>query len=404
MKMVAVLPALAVMIVSVGASPQVKEAPTKTIDADIISRAGPGGFVHPGVFVGSEHIKRMASKVKDKKEPWTAAYHALEAHPFAIRTGPKPFSTVECGPTSTPNVGCTDETADAMAAYANALMWAATGKKGKAQQAIKFMNAWAKTIKAHTNKNAPLQAAWAAVDWVRAAEIIRYTGAGWREKDIKAFENMLRNVYLPLVKKGSTNPNNWALALDEATVSIAVFLGDRSTYDEAINRFIRNTAQYFYLSKDGDRPIKPDGMTYEYLDSKNVWNGQIARKLVDGMGMEICRDLKHTGYAIASVSHVMETSRIQGQDLYKEETGTRLREALEFQTMYDPNGGAAPVPEWLCNGTLSKNLDDVTEPGWSEWRDKRKGNMPNVLKFTRARRPARANSFFIGWETLTHAR
>ncbi|UNI24740.1 hypothetical protein JDV02_010465 [Purpureocillium takamizusanense] len=400
MKLSMSLPALAAItsMATVQAAPQPNiPPPTKTVEADDTAKRAV--FKHPGIFVDQARLDLMASKVGNAEQPWAAAYAALEKHEFATRAKPTPYPTVECGPYSTPDVGCRDERADAMAAYANALMWAATGDRARADRAIGFMNAWAQTVKAHTNSNAPLQAAWAAADWVRAGEIIRYTDAGWKSADVAAFGDMLRKVYLPLVKNGSRNPNNWELVLNEAAIGIAVFLDDKATYDATMKRFLRSAAQYFYLKTDGPRPVKPAGMTDEKQNW--WWDGQIARGLEDGIAMEICRDLTHTGYGIASVSHIIETSKIQGRDLYKEEVGTRLRYALEFQTKYDPNGGAAPVPSWLCGGKLALHLEDVTEPGWNAMG--REFDMPWSGGFTMKHRPAGANTLFVGWETLTHA-
>ncbi|GJN84438.1 hypothetical protein PLIIFM63780_007995 [Purpureocillium lilacinum] len=398
MKLLTTLPALAAMmhLAVVHGAPQRENAPTRTVEGDTAKRAV---FKHPGIFVDSDRLKLMASKVAAAEQPWADAYSALKTHKYATRTKPTPYPTVECGPYSTPNVGCEDERADAMAAYANALMWAVTKDQAKADKAIEFMNAWAKTVKSHTNSNAPLQGAWAAADWARAGEIIRYTNAGWSSADITAFENMLRNVYLPLVKPGSQNPNNWELMFNEATIGISVFLNDKATYDSTMTRFLRSAAQYFYLKSDGPRPVKPAGMTDEKQDW--WWNGQIARGLEDGIAMEICRDLTHTGYGIASVSHVIETSKIQGRDLYNEEVGARLRYALEFQSKYDPKGGAVAAPSWLCDGTLKLHLEDVTEPGWNAMHQKY--SMPWSGNFTMKHRPAGANTLFVGWETLTHA-
>jgi hypothetical protein len=91
------------------------------------------------------------------------------------------------------------------------LLWYISGTAQYAQKAISYMNAWATTIKAHTNSNAPLQTGWAGSVWARAAEIIRYTNAGWAASDITAFENVLRNVYLPTVIEGSQSNGNWEL-------------------------------------------------------------------------------------------------------------------------------------------------------------------------------------------------
>lgn len=124
---------------------------------------------------------------------------------------PKPTATVECGPTSTPNKGCTEERQDALAAYANAIAYYISGESAYATKAISYMNAWAYTIKAHTNSNANLQTGWAGASWARAAEIVRHTYGGWRAADISAFEGMLRKVYLPVVIKGSNSNGNWEL-------------------------------------------------------------------------------------------------------------------------------------------------------------------------------------------------
>jgi hypothetical protein len=37
---------------------------------------------------------------------------------------------------------------------------------------------------------------------------------------------------------------------------------------------------------------------------------------------ETCRDLEHTGHSLASISHVIETARIQNDDMYKTEIWT----------------------------------------------------------------------------------
>ena len=129
----------------------------------------------------------------------------------SLSRNPKPTKTVECGPTSTPNHGCTDEREDALAAYAMSLAYYISGSSQYAQKAISYMNAWSKTIQSHTNSNAPLQTGWAGASWARAAEIIRHTYTGWSGADASAFGTMLRTVYLPTVIEGSQSNGNWEL-------------------------------------------------------------------------------------------------------------------------------------------------------------------------------------------------
>ena len=223
-------------------------------------------FNHPGIFLDQAGLDTMATRVANKQSPWYDAYTAMKGDQYATRTQPTPYATVSCGPTSTPDIGCTEEKADSLTAYSNALQWAITKDQSKADRAITFMNAWAQKIKGHALANAPLQASWTAANWVRAAEIIRHTNAGWSDSDITAFSDMLKNAYLPLMVGGSKYYNNWEMSkftnadflctavtdmdtvMKESTIGIAVFTDDRDLYDDQLEAFFNSTAQYIYLS------------------------------------------------------------------------------------------------------------------------------------------------------------
>lgn len=287
---------------------------------------------------------------------------------------PNPRATVECGVDNKPNNGCSDESRDALAAYVMSLAWYITRKPQYAQTAIEYMNAWAKTIKTHTNFNREIQMAWAATSWTRAAEIIRYTyintNERWSAGDIAAFENMLRKVYLPNLIGGS-DPGyngNWELGLRnsykvdeyiadflqvmmEASMNIAVFLNDRVTYDKAMARFLGRVPAYIYLTSDGPYPKAPVGSGWTTPDEiKKFWHG-LQTFPQNGIVQETCRDMTHTGMGLSSIGHIAETSRIQGTDLYSGDVGTRLMYALEFHTKWELNRDS--VPSWLCKGKLS---------------------------------------------------
>lgn len=310
-------------------------------------------FVHPGILIDSEQAEFVKDKVSQSSSPWAPAYSAMMAHPYASKTVPKPVSTVECGSYSTPDIGCADEREDALVSYLNALAWTVTGTQAYAQRSIDFMDSWASTVKAHNNTNAPLQAGWVASTWARAAELIRYSDAGWGDTNIAKFESMLRNVYLPLVKKGAPNyMGNWELVMMEATMFIGVFLDDAVIYDTAMETFLDRVPAYIYLDSDGNLPMTAPEDTDVSTEAEIVtyWQGQSVFN-VSGLSQETCRDFEHTGYGLASIGHVAETSRIQGNDLFKGEIGTRLRYALKFHAKYHLG---EPKPSWLCPGkTLS---------------------------------------------------
>jgi hypothetical protein len=99
------------------------------------------------------------------------------------------------------------------------------------------------------------------------------------------------------------------------------------------------------------------------------------------------------------MSHVAETSRIQGQDLYGTDIGERLRQALGFQAKYQL--GAA-VPGWLCGGSLKLGLGPVTEVGYNALHNRLGITMSNTQALTERQRPAGSDNLFVAWETLTH--
>ncbi|MBE8522000.1 alginate lyase family protein [Amycolatopsis sp. H6(2020)] len=360
--------------------------------------AAPAAFTHPGVLVSRPQLDFVKAKVNAGAQPWKAAYGQALASAYAsLSRTPKPRAVVECGSYSNPNYGCTDEREDAIAAYTDALIWYITGDARYAQKSIALMDAWSAVITSHTNSNAPLQTGWAGSSWPRAAEIIKYTYPSWPNSG--RFATMLRNVYLSKVINGSNSNGNWELSMMEAAVGISVFLEDKTSYDKAVTRYRNRVAAYVYLSSDGTLPKTVPGSGLSSRDQiVSYWQGQST--FVDGLTQETCRDFTHTGYGIAAIADVAETLRIQGEDAYSTDIGTRLRQALGFQSKYQL--GAA-VPSWLCSGHLNLGLGPVTEVGFNALNTRMGIAMTNTQTLTERQRPAGSNNLFVAWQTLTHA-
>ncbi|MEV0889720.1 alginate lyase family protein [Promicromonospora sp. MEB111] len=359
----------------------------------------PATFTHPGVHVSAPQLDYIRQQVQAGAQPWRSAYDSMMGSRYAsLSYTPHPRAVVECGSYSNPNYGCTDEREDAIAAYTHALAWSVTRDTRYANKAISIMNAWSPVIRDHTNSNAPLQTAWAGSVWPRAAEIIRYTGAGWAAADVDRFETMLRNVYLPEVINGSNSNGNWELSMMEAAVGIAIFLDDRTAYASARQRFLVRVPAFIYLTSDGSVPRTVPGSGRDTPDQIFAyWHNQ--RTLVNGLSQETCRDFTHTGYGISAISHVAETAAIQGDDLYPQ-VGERLRHALGFHSTYQR--GTA-VPSWLCGGSVHLGLGPVTEVGFNALHNRQGHAMSNTQALTESTRPAGTNNLFVAWETLTHA-
>ncbi|MFJ3653553.1 alginate lyase family protein [Streptomyces nigra] len=360
--------------------------------------AAPAAFAHPGVTVSQAQLDFARSKVNSGAQPWKGAFDRMTASKYAdLNRAPKPRAVVECGSYSNPNNGCTDEREDAIAAYTQALAWYVTRDERHARKAIELMDAWSAVIRDHTNSNAPLQTGWAGSSWPKAAEIIKYTyGGGWANSG--RFATMLRTVYLPEIINGSNSNGNWELSMMEAAVGISVFLEDKASYDKAMAKFRTRTAAYVYLASDGDLPKTVPSQNLNTRDKiVNYWQGQ--GTFVTGLTQETCRDLTHTGYGISAISHIAETSRIQGQDLYGTDVGERLRHALGFQAKYEL--GAA-VPSWLCGGSLHLGLGPVTEVGHNALANRLGHAMTNTAALNARNRPSGTDNLFVAWETLTH--
>ncbi|WP_250037457.1 hypothetical protein [Paractinoplanes maris] len=209
---------------------------------------------------------------------------------------------------------------------------------------------------------------------------------------------MLRTVHLPVVLPGSSNNGNWELSMMEAAVGISVFLDDKSSFDRAISRFQARAASYIYVAADGAQPkYPPAGSVDTRAELISFWQGQST--FVDGLSQETCRDFVHTGYGLSAISHVAETTRIQGQDLWPA-VAERMRHALGLHTKFE-NGTA--VPSTLCGGSVVKGLGPVTEVAYNALANRLGIAMANSRTYTESRRPQGTNNLFVAWETLTHA-
>ncbi|SDP94672.1 alginate lyase family protein [Lentzea jiangxiensis] len=362
------------------------------------AHAAPATFVHPGVVVSRPQLDFMRTKVLAGAQPWKLAYDRMLASKYAdLNRTPKPRAVVECGSYSNPDLGCTDEREDAIAAYTLSLVWYVTRDNRYAAKAIQIMDAWSATIRDHTNSNAPLQTAWSASSWPKAAEIIKHVHGNWPNS--ARFGAMLRDVYLPEIQNGRANTNgNWELSMMEASLGIAVFLEDRAAYDKAVGIFRTRIQAFIYLTGDGALPKTPPGSGIDTrAEIISYWHNQST--FVDGLTQETCRDFAHTAYGLSAASHFAETARHQGQDVWGE-IKDRMRHAWGLHTRYQ-NG--EPVPSWLCGGSYSRELGPTSEVSFNALNTRLGIGMTNTQRYTEAQRPQGTDNLFIAWETLTHA-
>jgi hypothetical protein len=366
---------------------------------DDAGTAPPTGFRHPGILVDRAQLDFVKAKIAAGAEPWTSAFNAAKASRWASLTyKATPRAIVECGSYSNPNLGCSDEQSDAIAAYTQALLFYFTGNETYAQNSAAILDAWSSTIQDHTNSNAPLQTGWCGSVFPRAGEILRATYPAWPAASIARFGTMLRNVYLPKVVNGAANENgNWELTMTEATLAIAVFLDDAATFKHAVGMWRKRVPAYIYLSSDGAQPVPPPGgnkttpaalATYWYNPGKYL----------DGLGQETCRDFAHLTLGFAAMINAAETARIQGIDLYSEES-KRITTGFEFNAQYLDG---VTAPSGLCAAALTLTPNPTWEIGYNAYANRAGIALPHTHAVILKERPAGATHHIV-FETLTHA-
>jgi len=361
--------------------------------------AAQGEFKHPGIFLDAVQIDAVRKNIAAGSGVTMRALQAMQRSNLAsLDYQPKPRSVVECGSYSKPDLGCTDESNDAQAAYTHALLWAFLRDERHARKAVEIMDAWSSTLTGgHTNSNAALQASWNAQLWPRAAEIIRYTSDAWAPQAITRFETMLRTQYLPnILAMAHCHVFNWQASAIEARTNIAIFTNDRAGFDQAVGLWPERAHSSLYLAKDGALPKSHSWCPKQGEELIKTWFGQ--RTFVDGHAQETCRDLEHTAYGLAALINVAETARIHGIDLYSREK-ERLIAAMEYHAKLKNRSG---VPDWVCGGKLTGDLTGTMEVGYNHYAGREGNALPETAAWLHTRRPMKGYFHYL-WETMTHA-
>ena len=318
-------------------------------------------FTHPGGFNTREELDFIKQKVNAGEEPWKSAFDKLRTNRWGrMNYSHRAFRSVDCGSHNNPNRGCNEMVYDAMAAYNQALQWYITGDQKHADKAIKILNDWASTYRRNTDFNANLVASWATPWYVNAAEIIRYTGAGWSARDITQFESMVKRLY-PYTHQGGMS-NNGLQAQIEAQMAVGIFLNDKKIFDKAVSEWKKYTRTYIYMKKDG--PL-PNVGRREDLD--RAWTR--TKVFLEGMAQETCRDYGHSVLGIRSMIGAATMAYTQGVDLFALEKD-RIAANIELTASWLMR--EQPVCDKICRGrgvdctgrNNSPKMPNCSKRGW----------------------------------------
>lgn len=305
-------------------------------------------FNHPGILHSEESLVRILELVKNDVWPAMGSYRLLTNEPEAsssyIMQGPFRYISRagKYGHTKSP---CED---DFNAAYYNALLWSITGDRKHAGKAMEIIRAYAETLERVCPGDAPLCAGLQGFILVNAAEIMRYTYTeekypdGWTDEDSERTERMFRNAFVPTLKEFYAAPpysnGNWGIAVTKAFIGMAVFLDDRTMYDEAVGFF---------------RHGEDNGSLPNYIAP----TGQI---------QESGRDQAHCMLGVGCLAEIAEVAWNQGDDLYSA-LDNRIMAGCEYLSKANL-GYEVPFFTWKDKTGKYSNWQSLGRAGLGEFR------------------------------------
>jgi hypothetical protein len=367
----------------------------------LLTHSAPSKFQHPGVLVSKTQLDFVKSQISAKSGPIYEAYQKAIVDKYSSKTykieGPPADGIIECGSYSNPDIGCSAADSDSAAAYLQAVLWYITGDKTYANNSISILNNYGSKLKGFTDSNAPLQAGWNNQKMPAAAEILKWSNAGWPENEMNVFTEMLYKVVLPHIYPGSGSNGNWEITMIDAMFGIAVFSDNATLYDHSVTFWKQRIPAYFYYHTDGDHPVKaPRG-------NPSWYNQDVFNTTTDGVCQETCRDLGHTAYGIAGATHSAETAWIQGDNLYQAEMN-RLAATLEFHAKIEI-AGSTTVPDYVCHGKVQLGAGPTFVVGYNQLHNRLGMNLPNTEKWITThvdQLKDAVDTHMMVYETMTH--
>ncbi|NLR57415.1 hypothetical protein HGH93_04865 [Chitinophaga polysaccharea] len=270
-------------------------------------------FVHPGGLHTQTDLDRMKTQVAAGAHPWIDSWNALIAHP-------KAQNTYIAAARANMGVSRQRASADAVAAYLNALRWYISGDTSYAACSRKILNAWAYAVnQVPTGQDIPGLMGIATYEFAVAGEILRLY-PNWSPADFNQFKNMMTTYLYPNCHDFLSRHNNacishywanWDICNITAVLSIGVLCDDTAKFNEAITYF-----------KSG------------------AGNGNIAKAVPflypGGLGQwqETGRDQEHALLGVGMLASFCQIAWNQGQDMYGYDNN-RLLAGAEYIARYN---------------------------------------------------------------------
>lgn len=279
-----------------------------TAPANELQESSASSFIHPGISHRQANIDLVKHKLEAGEQLCVAAWQRLKESRYAsLRWKPRPRAHVERGASNHPDIGSTELSRDASAAYTHALHWAISGDERHAEKAAEIIDAWSRTLKTVTNHDARLLVGMTGHKFCNAAELLRHTWDGWSETDQQRFRLIATEIWYPVIKDFYPSANgNWDAAMLQTMIAMGVFLDDQAMFDRAVR---------YYLEGEGNGAVR------------NYFNEF-------GECQETGRDQVHTQMGLEFLANTCETAWNQGVDLYGA-YDDRLLRGFEYTAKYN---------------------------------------------------------------------
>jgi hypothetical protein len=270
-------------------------------------------FVHPGGLHTQNDLDRMRTQVAAGAHPWIDSWNSLIAHP-------KAQNTYTAAAQANMGVSRQRASADAVAAYLNALRWYISGDTSYAACSRKILNKWAYAVnQVPRGQDVPGLMGIAIYEFAVAAEILRLY-PNWSSTDFNQFKNMMTNYLYPNCHDFLTRHNNtcishywanWDICNMAAILSIGVLCDDTAKFNEAIT---------YFKSGAGNGSITK-AVPFLYPGGLGQWQ-------------ETGRDQEHALLGVGMFASFCQIAWNQGLDMYGYDNN-RLLSGAEYIAKYN---------------------------------------------------------------------
>lgn len=274
----------------------------------------------------------MRTAVASQEQPIYSGYEALRNDAHSQLTYRPAGAFEEIG--RNPNVHTDEFDNDSNAAYQCAVMGHITGEKAYFGITATILDRWAATLKRITGADAILCAGLGGFKMANAAELLRYSDAGWPKSSAEKVGEMLQQVFVPVLRTFAPFANgNWDTAAMKTLMAIAIYRDDRELFERVL---------VYYNHGCGD------GRLENYVYS----NGQC---------QESGRDQQHTQLGLAHMGDCCEMAWHQGLDLYGM-VDNRLLKGFEYTAKYILGGEVPFVPDTDKTGQYHHEIISPRSP------------------------------------------